>query len=77
MLIASPLLMRNVGHVEEINCKAKEKDEAQSVGLEPPHLNEKRRYESVLENRKRGISFLFLYTCPYKSLCDSTPPHSK
>jgi hypothetical protein len=28
--------MRNVGHVEEINCKAKEKDEAQSVGLEPP-----------------------------------------
>jgi hypothetical protein len=34
MLIASPLLMRNVGHVEAINCDAKEKDEAQSVGLE-------------------------------------------
>jgi hypothetical protein len=26
--------MRNVGHVEEINCNAKEKDEAQTVGLE-------------------------------------------
>ena len=43
MLIASPLLMRNVGHVEEINCSR----------LRIPRISmRKRRYESVLESRK-------------------------